>query len=295
MAAEIKGKFSLDASSVRKGLDEISKNLNSVSKLFSAFGRIAAVVFATSTFKKAGKAALDYASEIRSIALQYGITLQQAQKLQQLAINTGVPVATMASKFQESGQRIGEAVDAMQSLNSAANLTNKELENIQKFDSGLDTLINKSKAFGVTLLNGVANATLAVAKFLDRFNEVGNKVAGPVLSLFGMKPNSINLEKSIKGFASQFTPTDLSKNVEGKKDRSEWYDKMTSGGGVDKVASSRNMDVIANRANELQRIGAFSGVQNPVLQINKQQLDELRKLNEKVAKGQFVFKDSMYS
>lgn len=264
--AEIRGKISLDGSQAKRGIEEVEKSVGRLSRTFNRITKLSSALFAFGMIKRAVNSVFDYSQQIRELALQYGITTDQAQKLLTLANQTGIPAATLANKFKEAGMEIGASVDKMEQLKNAAILTNEEIGNIQKLDSVFENALNKVKASAGKFFSWAANSDIGKRLF-------------PQLA-------------ALSGLGSPGVP--LNTNVEGKQNNSEWYDKMTSGGGVDKVASSRNMDVIANRANELQRIGAFSGVQNPILQINRQQLDELRKLNEKVAKGQFVLKDSVY-
>lgn len=259
----IKGEVTMNSKPARRGLEEVESAVRRVGRTFSAVSKAGVALITIAGLKKAARAILDYARDIREVALQYGLTTDQAQKLLQLSSQTGVPVSTLAEKFAEAGMRIGESVDKMEQLRDAVKMTNDELGNVAKFDSAFKSLIGNLKAAGGKFIGWTATSKVGQALF----------------------PQIARLTKA------GVEPPKLDTNVENKMAQAAMKPV------VEKQASeqSRSIQTLANRANELQRIGAFSGIQNPILQINKQQLDELRKLNEKVAKGQFVMKESIYS
>lgn len=145
-ALEDNGKNSLDLTSIFKNLSDVTgvKIPDSVSKLAESFSSgtassvlaggimTGAVAGITKSLTDATSKVMDFSHEIIVNAAQMGITTDEYQQLEYIALKTGVGVETMANAFNQVNNQAGEAYKTQEEYNKAVKKLDDELYEAQQ-------------------------------------------------------------------------------------------------------------------------------------------------------------------
>lgn len=151
--AHLRGRISLDGKQAEKAIDGIVNRIGRFERTVKGAAKALGILFAVNMIQRGTSAIFDHINEIRELERQYSLTAVQAQKLQKLSLELGVPVGELAGKWKEAGVNIGKTLDKFKELNKDNFLTDQEVELAKEFDRKIERAKTEMKSDAASFLS----------------------------------------------------------------------------------------------------------------------------------------------